>query len=227
VSKALDAAFDLAAARLFAGQGEQTDLFDDAAVLFCRRVETGNLQAIPRELQYTASTLKAGKPELYNLVVWMLLQGMGIRHAARVAQISANTVGAIAKELDRSADVDTVRAALAGNARALARLTLERIEEILLERDRDELDEGKLANLFKHLVEKAELLAGNPTERIEWKPEPREKIDYAKYIEAEAVEMGTGVGNSGPHGTAAAGSDGVHLGLPDASVQVPDVQEEG
>lgn len=193
-----DQAFDLAATSFFVGGGEQQELFDRAADLFCQNAakeESGDLPAQPRNPQFTAETLKKHRPATYNLIVWMRLQMMPLRHTARIAQVSTNTVSAIDCEIESRQDVETVRKALAGNARYLARLSLERIAEILQERKQSDLDEGKLANLFKHLTEKAELLSGNATERIEWKPESRPATAYEEYIqEAEVIQDETHTG---------------------------------
>lgn len=117
---------------------------------------------------------------------------MDLRYTARIAEVSTNTVAAIDRQIDQSANVETIRKALAGNARYLARLTLERIEEILRDRNRDDLDEGKLANLLKTLVEKSELLSGNATERIEWKPKAKPSSAYEEFIQdAEVIEPET------------------------------------
>lgn len=203
----VDQAFEIAADSFFIGGGEQPELFDRAADLFFHNstlLESGNLPETPRNPQFTAATLKKHRPEIYNLIVWMRLQMMPLRHTARVAQVSTNTVQAVDLEIESRSEVETIRKALAGNARYLARLSLERIGEILQERNQGDLDEGKLANLFKHLIEKSELLSGNATERIEWKPQPRAASAYEEFIqEAEIVEMHPGGEISGERGPAA------------------------
>jgi hypothetical protein len=185
MSHAREAAFELAADSFFVGGGEQQELFDQAADLFCKeavRLETDAGISLTRNPTFTADTLAKHSPEKFNLVAWMIAQDMPVRECARVAHVSPNTVMAIRRKIEQTGQVDTVRQLLADDARSLARLTLERIKEILLTRNQDDLDEGKLANLLKHLVEKSELLAGNATERVEWKPTKPEPSAYEQFI---------------------------------------------
>lgn len=200
-----DEAFEIAAAHFFAGDGDQLQLFEAAADFFSGQVCLDEAEALPnppRNPRYTAATLKANRPEAYNLIVWMRLQRIPLRYAAKVAGVSTNTVAAIDAEIEKNTKVETVRKALAFDMRGLARLTVERIREILLERAEGDLDEGKLGNMLKHLVQQSELLEGNATERVEWNPEKRPPTPYEEFIQqadvVDAEEMDPGGENVGP-----------------------------
>jgi transposase len=213
-----DDAFDLVADSLFVGAGAQQELFDRAADFFCRAADPSGLPDthLSRNPTFSADFLAKRHPEKYNLIVWMRVQGMPLRYTARIAEVSPNTVEAVDRKLEASGDVETARKMLAANARYLARLTLERIAELLQERDASELDEGKLANLFKHLIEKSELLVGNATERHEWKAEPPKPSDYERFIAGTidvtgSLEMRPGAEKSDVRARLAAGSDEADL----------------
>lgn len=187
-------AFEVAARDFFIGGGDQQELFERTEDFFCQNlmaVEAQDLE-IPRNPQYTLKTLKKNRPEVYNLIVWMRLQFFPLRQTARIAQVCPNTVSAVDRELNQSQNVETVRELLAEGYRGLARLTVERLNEILMNRDHEDLDEGKLGNLLKHTTQMAELLSGRPTERIDWKPGDRDKVDYEQFIkEAIPIEAET------------------------------------
>lgn len=192
-----DEAFEIAAAHFFAGDGDQLELFERSADFFSEQVtlrDAGVLGARPRNPQYTAQTLKKNKPETYNLVVWMRLQAMPLRHTAEIAHVCTNTVAAVDREIEKNSKVETVRKLLAADMRSLARLGADRLREILIDRDQADLDEGKLANILKHTVQMSELLEGNATERVEWNPEKRERTSYEDYIQqaipVDAEEIG-------------------------------------
>lgn len=192
MSDASTEAFDLAVDSLFAGAQGQQELFGAAEALFFAKAPDVDEQEVSRRVKrnpvYTAAFLRKHHPEKWNLIVWMRLQMMPLRYTAAIAEVSTNTVAAVDREIDASAKVDTIRAKLSEDSRSLARMSLERIREILMARGADELDLKDLINVFKHTVEKSELLDGNATQRFEWTPKPRAPNDYLAYIqEAELV----------------------------------------
>jgi len=198
-------------------------LFEEAASFFSEQAildEAGTLPEPPRNPRFTAAQLKKNRPEVYNLIVWMRLNLMPFRYVAEIAGVSTNTVDAIDREISSQVEVETVRKCLAADMRSLGRLVMERLREILLDRDQEDLDEGKLANVLKHVVEKAELLEGRATERIEWNPNPKETTDYEEYIRqaipVDAQEMDPGVGKLPLHeGSALPGPPAITSGESD------------
>jgi len=146
-----------------------------------------------RNPNFTATTCKACKPELYRAVVMMLADGGSIRWIARILNMSPNTVSRIA-ELE-APEVEAQKSRLASRSRHLVSLLLDRIEEMLLD-DESDVKLSELAQALKATRESGEVYAGGPTHRIEhvFPAEMQDELAQAyrlarsKAIDAEMVD---------------------------------------
>ncbi len=109
---------------------------------------------------YTLDRLRKYKPEKYKQIVSFLAEGLSQRATARMCKVARETIAAVA-----DAEQDTIRPLkdiMAGKTRAAANMCLERIVE-----EMDNIPADKLGILFGILTDKAELLSGNATQRVE------------------------------------------------------------
>lgn len=192
-----------------------------------------------RRGEFTAERLMESRPTIYRALVDGLGQGLGVRQLCRAYRVSHHTVAAVmARE---SVAVATLKERTVSVLRTFGRLAADRLL--------DEVDQIPIQSLPIALgiaVEKAELLSGGATSRIEHSDSGPTHEDYlrmisGKVIEAEvvpigfegeevaqksadpgaAVQAGGAAVQAGPFEVAAAGAEsGLVLALP-AAAEIP------
>ena len=162
---------------------------DEAAApsLFLVSTEEEANQEMERRGEFTAERLMESRPTIYRAIVDGLGQGLGVRQLCRAYRVSHHTVAAVmARE---SSAVATLKERTVSVLRTFGRLAADRLL--------DEVDQIPIQSLPIALgiaVEKAELLAGGATSRIEHTESGPTHEDYlriisGKVIEAEAVPV--------------------------------------
>jgi hypothetical protein len=145
--------------------------------------------------EYTGLRLKERHPRLHQAVIGLLAtDSLGIMTIAKLLHVSPNTVMAIRDS--EGVAIDTEKTYQASQNLSLARLTGERIRELLL----DPTHKEKLRDLavtLGILTEKGLLLAGEATSRVAFSdkdagPGHEDYLDRIKTIEAEAELMDLG-----------------------------------
>jgi hypothetical protein len=163
---------------------------DEAAApsLFLVNTEEEGNQEMERRGEFTAERLMESRPTIYRALVDGLGQGLGVRQLCRAYRVSHHTVAAVmARE---SQAVATLKERTVSVLRTFGRLAADRLL--------DEVDQIPIQSLPIALgiaVEKAELLAGGATSRIEHTESGPTQDDYirmirGKVIEAEVVPIG-------------------------------------
>jgi hypothetical protein len=149
--------------------------------------EEGN-QEMERRGEFTAERLMESRPTIYRAIVDGLGQGLGVRQLCRAYRVSHHTVAAVmARE---SQAVATLKERTVSVLRTFGRLAADRLL--------DEVDQIPIQSLPIALgiaLEKAELLSGGATSRIEHAESGPTHEDYlriiqGKVIEAEVVPIG-------------------------------------
>lgn len=137
--------------------------------------------------EFTGERLWTQRPDTYKSIVVLLGQGIGVIRIGKLLQVSPNTVMAVRKR--EGATIDLVKEHLANVAHDGATLASEAILAALnahAERAHmlDIKDLKDLAVVYGILVQNGQLLAGQPTARVELsevqKPAPHE--DFNRYI---------------------------------------------
>jgi hypothetical protein len=190
---------------------------DEAAApsLFLISTEEEGNQEMERRGEFTAERLMESRPTIYRALVDGLGQGLGVRQLCRAYRVSHHTVAAVmARE---SVAVATLKERTVSVLRTFGRLAADRLL--------DEVDQIPIQSLPIALgiaVEKAELLAGGATSRIEHTESGPTHEDYirmisGKVIEAEVVPIGFKGGevaqkSADPGATVQAGGAAVQAG---------------
>jgi hypothetical protein len=149
--------------------------------------EQGN-EEMERRGEFTAERLMESRPTIYRAIVDGLGQGLGVRQLCRAYRVSHHTVAAVMGR--ESQAVATVKERTVSVLRTFGRLAADRLL--------DEVDQIPIQSLPIALgiaVEKAELLSGGATSRIEHAESGPTHEDYlrmisGKVIEAEVVPIG-------------------------------------
>ena len=159
-----------------------------APSLFLVSTEEEGNQEMERRGEFTAERLMESRPTIYRAIVDGLGQGLGVRQLCRAYRVSHHTVAAVmARE---SAAVATLKERTVSVLRTFGRLAADRLL--------DEVDQIPIQSLPIALgiaLEKAELLSGGATSRIEHAESGPTHEDYlriiqGKVIEAEVVPIG-------------------------------------
>ena len=167
---------------------------------------------------FTAADLFTQRPSVYAEAVRMLTQGATVSMVARVLAVSRNTVALVRAREMGSRTVDQLRKDLAGQARTCAGLILDRLTEVLMERE--DLEPQHLAQCLHRAVEASEILSGGVAGRVEGAGAgdvtPAQVGAYLAELrhgyQARAREMDLeGVGRI-PHAGGPAGADGLRGG---------------
>lgn len=186
---------------LLARDAELVALNSAQPSLFAELPDAAAIQENRKE--YTAQQLLKRRPEVYRAIAHGLGEGLGVRQLARALGVSHHTVMAVRRNEPHL--VATLKKGSAQLMRDVAALAVERL--------RDEIDDVKLEALpvvVGVLTEKAQLLDGEATQRVETVQGPTH-ADYAamlaalekkaQAIEVEAVpETGFGGEKSGANG---------------------------
>lgn len=159
-----------------------------APSLFLVSTEEEGNQEMERRGEFTAERLMESRPTIYRAIVDGLGQGLGVRQLCRAYRVSHHTVAAVMSR--ESQAVATLKERTVSVLRTFGRLAADRLL--------DEVDQIPIQSLPIALgiaVEKAELLSGGATSRIEHADSGPTHDDYlrmisGKVIEAEVVPIG-------------------------------------
>lgn len=125
--------------------------------------ESDKLAVEYRQGVYSGDQLRKSRPDMYALICELLADGsMSQRQISNVTGHSRNLISAISRQ---SADIEPLKEKIAGRARNLAQICLERAEEIVTEGGKVTLRD--LAILAGVAIDKSQLLSGEATQRIE------------------------------------------------------------
>jgi hypothetical protein len=152
-----------------------------APSLFLVSTEEEGNQEMERRGEFTAERLMESRPTIYRAIVDGLGQGLGVRQLCRAYRVSHHTVAAVmARE---SAAVATLKERTVSVLRTFGRLAADRLL--------DEVDQIPIQSLPIALgiaVEKAELLSGGATSRIEHADSGPTHEDYLRMIQGKVIE---------------------------------------
>jgi hypothetical protein len=152
-----------------------------APSLFLVSTEEEGNQEMERRGEFTAERLMESRPMIYKALVDGLGQGLGVRQLCRAYRVSHHTVAAVmARE---SAAVATLKERTVSVLRTFGRLAADRLL--------DEVDQIPIQSLPIALgiaVEKAELLSGGATSRIEHADSGPTHEDYLRMISGKVIE---------------------------------------
>ena len=155
-----------------------------APSLFLVSTEEDANQEMERRGEFTAERLMESRPTIYRAIVDGLGQGLGVRQLCRAYRVSHHTVSAVmARE---SQAVATLKERTVATLRTFGRLAADRLL--------DEVDQIPIQSLPIALgiaVEKAELLAGGATSRIEHTESGPTHEDYIRMISGKVIEAET------------------------------------
>lgn len=172
---------------------------------------------------FSGERLAKGDPARYQAILRALAEGMGIRQIARAFRVSANTVAAVRRR--EGSCIETEKEGLAHLLRLGARLGVERIVDEIGEFRRESLPIA-----VGILIDKAQLLAGDPTSIVGRQDGAgagtfadvlaAARAARGEVIEAElAEETGLGAGGAGQNAPAAPAA------LPARSERGPGVED--
>jgi hypothetical protein len=152
-----------------------------APSLFLVSTEEEGNKEMERRGEFTAERLMESRPTIYRALVDGLGQGLGVRQLCRAYRVSHHTVAAVmARE---SSTVATLKERTVATLRTFGRLAADRLL--------DEVDQIPIQSLPIALgiaVEKAELLAGGATSRIEHLEAGPTHEDYLQLISGKVIE---------------------------------------
>jgi hypothetical protein len=106
--------------------------------------------------EFSAEWLYRKKPQIYALIVKMLAEGLSMRAISRACGVSQHSLEAI--KLREGYSIEAERQKLLQLTRLASRVSIERLIELM-----PEMSPRDLAIAYGITVEKAQLLAGEPT----------------------------------------------------------------
>ena len=142
--------------------------------------------------EFTGERLLARRPETYRAVVRMLAEGLSGSSIARACQVSRNTVAAVREREGYS--IEQSKKELLATIRRGSQVAAERVVELI-----PHIQNAKDAAItLAVLVDKAQLLAGEATSRVErvdaTEDKLREMLASLPVLEAEVVQTGLSEG---------------------------------
>ena len=158
--------------------------------------------------EFTGERLVARRPETYRAIVRMLAEGLSGSSIARACQVSRNTVAAVREREGYS--IEQSKKELLATIRRGSQIAAERVVELL-----PHIQNAKDAAItLAVLVDKAQLLSGEATSRVEKVEVNQDKLSELlaslPVLEAEVLPV------TGPSGSAAGQKGPDALGLPGA-----------
>lgn len=156
---------------------------DEAAApsLFLVDSQEEGTENMEKRGEFTAERLMESRPTIYRAIVDGLGQGLGVRQLCRAYRVSHHTVAAVMSR--ESNAIATVKERTVATLRTFGRLAADRLL--------DEVDQIPIQSLPIALgiaVEKAELLSGGATSRIEHADSGPTHEDYLRLISGKVIE---------------------------------------
>jgi hypothetical protein len=149
------------------------------------------VEALEAAGEFTLERVKARKPETCRLVVDLLRGGFGIIRIAELLHISVNTVSRLRDDAGIKPEEQT--AGLAKAAGMVAALSAERLIDRLSDKDAaDEIPARDLAIIHGVGVDKAQLLSGGATVRVEHQesgPSIEAALEEYRRLQAAAIDI--------------------------------------
>jgi len=172
-----------------------------------------------RNPTFTAARLFKFRPETYAMVVQLRAESMSANTVAEVCKVSAKTVAAVDARESQSAIVAELKAGATKRFRRLQRLSLERLEEMLLSGDK--IPARDLAIIAGICTDGANKESGEPDLRIRVESEAGQDDlvnELARLRRAYEARMGLEAG------AGAAKEAGPGAGARAAAIEVVDVE---
>ena len=113
---------------------------------------------------FTGARLSVRDPAKYQVIASLLAENMGVKTVATLAKVSVHTVQAVREHEPQL--IATLKERIAKGARSTARLCIDRLRDVVLDKD-SKISARDLAIITGVLVDKAELLSGGATARVE------------------------------------------------------------
>lgn len=158
--------------------------------------------------EFTGARLFSSRPEVYKSIIALSAEGIGAIRIGKILGVSPNTVLAVRAREGGRIDIEKTRVSLL--SREAARMCVEGIIEMLSDPDQaadiSARDKGVIAGI---LIDKAELLSGAPTTRIETTgAQTQEVAEYLSWLKSEyAVRVSPEMGLEGEKDCPNAGAD--------------------
>lgn len=189
------------------------------ALLFSPDIE-GRVQAEEKSGVYTAERFRSQRPEAYKAVIQLLGADVGLQRIGKLLGIHHLTAAAVR---DREPEaIDTVRSKMVTKLRTAVLLQVERLIE-----HPESVPMNVTGLIIAQLIDKAELLDGRATQRVErtervdihanWNETLEKLLDPARVVEIESTPAGIGLAGGNVLAIDAPGSAGLSSDL--ASVQ--------
>jgi hypothetical protein len=143
--------------------------------------------------EFTGERLSERKPEIYRACASLLAQGASYLSIAKLLKVSVNTVAAV-KDREHIS-IESEKRTLAGSFRLASGLAAERAIEMLSDDERSKtIPLNQLAIATGIFTEKAELLSGGATSRVDWVQPAPAVDDFNSYLadlreKAELVDV--------------------------------------
>lgn len=139
------------------------------------------LGELERKGEFTGDRLRDRKPEIYRACISLIGSGMGLLTIAKLLKISVNSVSAVKR--NESFSIEIEKRAWADKFRTVAGLSAERaIEKLSDDEQAKDIPLNQLAITAGIFTEKAELLTGGATSRVDWVQPAPAVDDFEKYI---------------------------------------------
>jgi predicted transcriptional regulator len=116
--------------------------------------------------EFTAARLFEKRPETYKMIMALRAEGLSMRQVAQLLSVSAGTVSAVDKRESGSECSGAYKQEAVIRYRHLIRMSMERLEEILISTPTEKLNPRDLSVIIGVLEDKAQLLSGGPTARL-------------------------------------------------------------
>lgn len=140
--------------------------------------------------EFTGERLRERKPEVYQLVIRMIAEGLSTRSIARACSVSPNTVEAVRRT--ERISIDAQKQELLAMTRSAARLTLERVIELA-----PSMKPGEASVAFGIVTEKMLLLGGEATTIVGTTSDKMKHASFNDLIDSLPQADVTEIGSSG------------------------------
>lgn len=131
--------------------------------------------------EFTGERLAERKPEIYRACVSLLAQGASQLSIARLLKISVNSVAGVKQREQIS--IESEKRTLSASFRLASGLAADRAIELLADEERSkDIPLNQLAIATGIFTEKAELLSGGATSRVDWVQPAPAVDDYKTYL---------------------------------------------
>lgn len=141
-----------------------TSIPEQLSLIPSTEIDDGVFTEMEQRGVFTGERLKVRDPQRYQVVASLLAEGLGVKTVAALAKVSVHTVQAVRDHEPHL--IATLKEDIAKTARSTARLCVDRLRDAVLNPD-SKISARDLAIITGVLVDKAELLSGGPTARLE------------------------------------------------------------